>query len=99
GLQARMPDRRRYGADEDRVSAPLPEAPPAHPARPSDRLSAALCPLRGAHRAADEPEEPGAAAGGPRGTLVRAQRPSQIAALVQPPLSRGVVRDRARGRA
>src|SRR5439155_1670244 len=29
GLQARMPDRRRYGAHEDRISAPLPPPPRA----------------------------------------------------------------------
>ena len=46
GLQARMPDRRRHGADEDRVPAPLPPAPRAHATRPADRLSAALCTLR-----------------------------------------------------
>ncbi len=49
---ARMPDRRRHGADEDRIPAPLPPAPPAHAARPADRLSAALCALRRAPCAA-----------------------------------------------
>src|SRR5580704_17621463 len=46
GLQAGVPDRRRHGADEDRVSAPLPEAARAHPARPADRVSPALCTIR-----------------------------------------------------
>ena len=35
GLQARMPDRRRHGADEDRVPVPLPEAPQIDRARPA----------------------------------------------------------------
>ena len=41
GLQARMPDRRRHGADEDRVPAPLASAARLHAARPADRAPAA----------------------------------------------------------
>ena len=78
GLQARMPDRRRHGAHEDRVPAPLPQAPRAHAARPADRLSAALCTLRRAHRAAAEPAQPGAGAGQARGAAVRAQRQRKL---------------------
>ena len=46
GLPARMPDRRRHGADEDRGAAPAPTAPWPDARRPPDRLSAALCALR-----------------------------------------------------
>ena len=37
GLQARMPDRRRHGAHEDRVHRALQAPPRAHAARPADR--------------------------------------------------------------
>ena len=42
GLQARMPDRRRHGADEDRVHRALQGEARLHAARPRDRLPAAL---------------------------------------------------------
>ena len=89
GLQARMPDRRRHGAHEDRVPAPLPEAPRAHAARPADRLSAALCALRRADRAAAQPAKPACRSlARARGTALRAQRAAQTAPLVQPSLPR-----------
>ena len=80
GLQARMPDRRRHGADEDRVPAPLPQTPRAQPARPADRLAAALRPLCRAAGAAAQSAQPGAVSGPARRTAVRAQRRRQIAA-------------------
>ena len=46
GLQARMPDRRRHGEDEDRVPRPLQEAPRLHAEGPADRPSARLCACR-----------------------------------------------------
>ena len=42
GLQARMPDRRRHGAHEDRIPGALPQAPRPDAARARDRLPAAL---------------------------------------------------------
>ncbi len=50
GLPPRMPDRRRHGEDEDRVSAPVQETARLDAARPADRLSAALRPVGGAVR-------------------------------------------------
>ena len=55
GLQARMPDRRRHGADEDRVPAPLPPAPRAAPEGPAGRLPA---PLRAPGRPHGRPRQP-----------------------------------------
>ena len=54
GLPARMPDRRRHGEDEDRGAGRRQQAPRPLPARPADRLPAALRALRRAPRAADE---------------------------------------------
>ncbi len=88
GLQTGMPDRRRHGAHEDRVSAPLPETARTDRARPANRLSAALCALRRAHRASDEPEKSGCFSYEVWGTAVRTQRRSKTAALVEPSLSR-----------
>ena len=50
GLPARMPDRRRHGADEDRGAGRARRAARALAARPPGRLPAALCALRGALR-------------------------------------------------
>jgi hypothetical protein len=58
GLPPRMPDRRRHGADEDRVPAPLPRAPRPAPARAAGRLAAALCALRRRLRGARQPARP-----------------------------------------
>ena len=44
GLPPRMPDRRRHGADEDRVPAPLPPPPRPAAARAADRLAPPLRP-------------------------------------------------------
>ena len=95
GLQARMPDRRRHGADEDRVSAPLPTPSRAPGARSADRLFAALCSLCRAHCAIDEPEKPGSFSRPSRRAAVWAQRRPQIARMVRSPLSRKIVRHRA----
>ena len=62
GLQARMPDRRRHGADEDRVPAPVQKAPRPHP---RDRLVAYLpryAPYAAPLRAAAQPAQPHARA-------------------------------------
>jgi FAD/FMN-containing dehydrogenase len=59
GLQARVPDRRRHGAHEDRVPAPLSSAPSAHREGQARRASAALgavgCPRRAARERAGPP--------------------------------------------
>ena len=52
GLQARMPDRRRHGEDENRVPASLSRAPRLLAEGQADRLPAALRALGGALRAA-----------------------------------------------
>ena len=95
GLQARMPDRRRHGADEDRVPAPLPPAPRAHATRPADRLSAALRALRRASGAAAQSAQPAAVSGAAGRTVVWARRCPQIAGVVPPPLSRRCRPERA----
>ena len=46
GLPARMPDRRRHGAHEDRGAGGARRQAWPHAARPADRLSAALCAVR-----------------------------------------------------
>ena len=88
GLPAGMPDRRRHGADEDRVSAPLRGAPPARAARPADRLSAALRPVCGARRPAAQSAQPGGVSGAAWRAAVPAQRRPPTAGMVDPPLSR-----------
>ena len=55
GLQARMPDRRRHRAHEDRVPVPARQAPRREAARTAGRLSAALRQPGRAHCAAAEP--------------------------------------------
>ena len=49
GVPARMPDRRRHGAHEDRGAGRAREEIWIVVARPAGRLSAALCAVRGAH--------------------------------------------------
>ena len=63
GLQARMPDRRRHGADEDRVPASLSRPPRLAAEGPADRLPAALRARGRAPGAARQPARPRA---GPR---------------------------------
>ena len=93
GLQARMPDRRRHGADEDRVPAPLPPRPRAFGARPAGRLSAALCALCRAAGAAAQSAQPGAVLGAARRAASSGSAPrarcrggprGPIAALIRP---------------
>src|SRR5262245_55452284 len=76
-----MPDRGRHGADEDRVSAPLPPTAPALGARPADCLSATLCALRRARSTIAECEKPHPLTRQARRTDVWPQRQSQTAAL------------------
>src|SRR5262249_16378669 len=92
GVQARMPDRDRHGANEDRVSAPLPQTAPTLAARPADRLFAALCALRRARRTIAEYENPYTRARPVGGTDIWPQCRSHIAALVEPSPSRLVYR-------
>ena len=65
GMPARMPDRRRHGADEDRVPASLAAQARAVAQGPADRVSAALGAVGGADAVAAEPARHGCPA--PRG--------------------------------
>ena len=81
GLPARMPDRRRHGADEDRgAGGARGEARPVA-ARPARRLSAALCAARGEMAAARQPAQRQAAPGAMVAEACRVQHAAQPAAL------------------
>ena len=96
GLQARMPDRCRHGADEDRISAPLSPPSQALAARPADRLSAALRTPCRALCAVAQSAQPGFVFGPARRALVRAQRRAPVAAMVLAALRRRTDADRRR---
>ena len=83
GLQARLPDRGRHGAHEDRVHAPLAAPPRTHAARKAGGLSAPVCRCGLAFRRAAEPARQGARNGAPERApagLVRAAQPAGLAA-------------------
>ena len=88
GLPARMPDRRRHGAHEDRGAGGAREASRPHAARPAGRLAAALCALRGAAPVAVQSaqRQPVHARGG--GKIRRLLAPAQPAAMAQRHFSR-----------
>ena len=100
GLQARMPDRRRYGADEDRVPASISQGEGAQPARAADRLFAALCARGIAVGIFIESARPRAGPGDAERDPHRLQRAARATALERQALCRAARRWRgARGRA
>ncbi len=78
-----MPDRRRYGQDEDRVPAPLPCPARAAAARAADRPHAGLCRGGRPSRAAPQPAGPTPGAGAAFRDVRRTLRKAIPAALAQ----------------
>src|SRR5260370_850445 len=103
GLQARMPDRRRHGAHEDRVPASAPQAARPLPAGAPRRLPAALRPGGVAPGAAAQSARPRAGAGLAQRDADGVERAARAAALARRALPRSAARGagggRARGRA
>ena len=71
GLQARVPDRRRHGADEDRVPRPLQAAPRLHAEGPAGRAPARLRACGEPRAVARQPARPHSRRGGARRTAAR----------------------------
>ena len=94
GLQARMPDRRRHGADEDRVPAPLPRPPRLGTEGPADRVPPALRADRRPRRAARQPARPRAAARAAERDADRPvgeAQPAEVAGPAVPAIGRGAL--------
>src|SRR5207244_3321145 len=81
GVPARMPDRCRYGAHEDRGAGGAGCARSPVWARPFRRLSTALCPVRFAPAMVAQSARPDSGAGVAVGTRRGLQRSTQPAAL------------------
>ncbi len=81
GLQARVPGRRRHGAHEGRVPAPLHEAPRPRPARPAGRDPAAICTVGRAGPLAVQRARSPAGGGRPQRAVARPERPAPLAGL------------------
>ena len=88
GLQARVPHRRRHGADEDRVPPSAPEAARAGPARPRRRVAAPLCSDCEPARMDDEPARPAPGARRRHGASRRFERTAHPPPLADRPVPR-----------
>ena len=77
GLPARVPDRRRHGAHEDRGAGGAGRQARALAARPAGRISAALCAARRALARSRQPAQRPAAAAAMVGNICRAERAPQ----------------------
>ena len=92
GLQARVPDGRRHGADEDRVPASAPETAWTEPARSARGVAAPVRTRREPVRMADEPARPPAGAPGRDRAFPGIEREAHASALAKRPVPAG--RDR-----
>ena len=81
GLPARVPDRRRHGADEDRGAGGARGEIRPVAARPAGRLSAALCAVRRESAVADERARRTARIGGTVGAACRLQPAAKAATM------------------
>src|SRR5690606_23291933 len=86
GVQARMPDRRRHGAHEDRVPLPLDAQARAAAARPAGRLPAALRRAGGARALVAEPARSTAWRGAPVRATARALGATRVAEVARRPV-------------
>ena len=83
GLPARVPDRRRHGAHEDRGAGGARRQARALAARPAGRISAALCAARRQMARSRQPAQRPAAVAAMVGKIRRPERAQEPAALAQ----------------